>query len=534
MTPYNDGAMDWGKRFGALLVAVGLGAGLVLAPSPANAADFGLKLTLGRAVFWPGEHIANGSVSDSAACTADTCPTYPLTIAAGAARLRVAIDNPVRSNTFGLEVLDPAGKLAGSDATNNQFASEVLIAKPAAGVWTVRVVPQSVTDSGFRLRAKLERTVPKPPAGKVALLPNLKTVPAYEFGFIAPLNPANAAYPPDDVNPALDVAGIHPLSCALDESAPVALGGGGATKCLRLTSGPINVGSGAFDVLFDFVSGLTGGAVDPVTLQGPARQVIHYADGTVSERPAGTFSWHKTHAHFHTDQILTYELFKVDNVSTGAMKQTGAGTKSGFCPADQLFGDWNNFNQLPDGTFGEGDSASGSCFHPEGGQLGLSVGWGDVYRWQRPGQYVEFGGQGDGLYVVRTTADKYNQILEENETDNASYAYIRVTGEDVTTIERGQGLGPWDKTKVIFTGVGPAARELAAPTPIYLEETTAAVPVQVPAIVLSAEQLPKTGATNGTVLAALALATGVVLVTRRRLLTAAAPARSRRRRTTPR
>ncbi|MEY2467970.1 MAG: hypothetical protein QOF21_668, partial [Actinomycetota bacterium] len=336
--------MDWGKSLKAGLAALALSAAAAMTlTSPAAAGDMGLKLTLGRAVFWPGVHIADGAVSDAAACTTATCPTYPLDIAGGAARLRVAIDNPVRSNTFTLDVLDPSGKVAGSDSTDNQFASEVLIAKPAAGRWTVRVVPSSVTDSGFRLRAKLERVVPAKPAGKVAMLPNLKTVPPYEFGFIAPLNPANAAYPPDTVNPPMDVAGVHPMSCAADEMAPLAAGGGGATKCLRLTSGPINVGSGAFDVLFDFVSGLADRSVDAMTLQGPARQVIHYADGTTSERAAGTFSWHKTHAHFHTDQILTYELFKVDNASSGALHPAGAGTKSGFCPADQLFGDWNNF-----------------------------------------------------------------------------------------------------------------------------------------------------------------------------------------------
>jgi hypothetical protein len=521
--------MDWGNRIRAGLLALGLGAALVVVPSSsAGAVDFGLKLTLGRAVFWPGVHFESAAVSDDAACTTATCPTYPLTLAGGAARLRVAIDNPVRSDTWTLEVLDPSGKVVGSNATSNQFASEVFIDKPVAGTWTVRVVPTSVTNTSFRLRAKLERTIPANPTGKVALLPNLKTVPPYEFGFIAPLNPANAAYPPDTVNPPMDVAGVHPLSCAVDEMAPVAAGGGGAAKCLRLTSGPINVGSGPFDILFDFVSGLAGGTVDPVTLQGPARQVIHYADGSTSERAAGTFSWHKTHAHFHTDQIHTYELFKVDNPASGAIHPAGAGTKSGFCPADQLFGDWDHFTQLPDGTFGEGDSAGGSCFSPEGGQLGLSVGWGDIYRWQRPGQYVDFGGQTDGLYIVRTTADKYNKILEENETDNTSYAYIKVTGEDVTILERGQGADPWDKAKVVFTGNGPAAKSPAAPQPVYFEEAATATPAptKVAAVVINNEQLPRTGATAGEPLVILTVLAAAGVVLRRRILQA--PPRSSR------
>ena len=48
------------------------------------------------------------------------------------------------------------------------------------------------------------------------MLPDLRTVPPFEFGFVAPANPLNGAYPPDTANPPLDVAGVHPLSCAID------------------------------------------------------------------------------------------------------------------------------------------------------------------------------------------------------------------------------------------------------------------------------------------------------------------------------
>ena len=135
----------------------------------------------------------------------------------------------------------------------------------------------------------------------------------------------------------------------------------------------------------------------------------------------------------------------------------GTGTKSGFCPADQLFGDWWSFDQQERGYFGEGDNPTGNCFSPSDGLLGLTSGWGDVYRWQRPGQYVEFAGNGDGLYVVRATVDKANHILESNETDNTSYTLIRVVGRSVDIIERGRGRSPWDSHKVVYTGDGPAS-----------------------------------------------------------------------------
>ncbi|MGH2758361.1 MAG: hypothetical protein ACRDKJ_02250, partial [Actinomycetota bacterium] len=129
----------------------------------------------------------------------------------------------------------------------------------------------------------------------------------------------------------------------------------------------------------------------------------------------------------------------------------------GFCPADQLFADWHSFGQVPPGSYGEGDSAGGNCFSPSNGLIGLSVGWGDVYRWQRPGQYVDFGANGDGRYVVRATADKANHVLESDEADNSSYALIHVVGDSVRILERGRGSSHLDDEKLVYRGAGPAS-----------------------------------------------------------------------------
>ena len=446
--------MRWGT--GLIIGLFALAVGVV----PARGTETGVPLAVGQAMFWKGGYVTSGMVQDSSMCGSD-CPTWKLNVAPGGERLRVALDTPSREDTFGVELIDPSGSVVSSAATNNQFDAEAFAEKPTAGTWTIRVVPEQVSEAAFRMRAKLEGAPAALPAGHVAMLPNLKAVPPMEFGFLAPANPLNGAYPPDTVNPPLDVLGIHPFSCAPDEMAPVELGGGGARNCLRLTSGPINVGAGAFDMHFDLLGDMAAGkakasATMANIVQGPMYQAVHYSDHTVAMRPAGTYSFHTTHGHFHTDQILTYDLLAVTNPATGALKPQGSGTKSGFCPADQLFGTWRTFTQMPQGTFGEGDSATGNCFSPSQGVLGLTSGWGDVYRWQRPGQYVEFDG-GDGLYVVRTTVDKSNHVLEENENDNTSYAYIRVTGQHVDLLERGQGTDPWDTHKVVFRGAGPAS-----------------------------------------------------------------------------
>lgn len=126
----------------------------------------------------------------------------------------------------------------------------------------------------------------------------------------------------------------------------------------------------------------------------------------------------------------------------------GVGRKSGFCPLDQGYAEWTSFAQsLQDAVIEHQD---GDCLAATGiGAMGLSAGWGDFYRWQRPGQYVDFTGVGDGTYVVRTTVDIRDNVLESDETDNSSYALIEVTGDEVEVLERGYGDSPFDPDRRI-------------------------------------------------------------------------------------
>jgi hypothetical protein len=438
----------------------------LLAALPAAAAPAApLDLGSGQARFWIAGQIESGNLPDSSLCDVlAPCPEFALNVGAGGHRLRVAYDTPSRENSLRLELVAPDGKVTARNGSN-VFNAEVLVPRPGAGTWTVRVVPRGVSRAFVRLRAKLEATAEPHPAGRVAMLPNLRAVPPFEFGFAAPANPGNAAYPPDTVNPPLSAGGKEPVSCTADEMAPPELGGGGAHDCLRLTTGPINVGDGPFLKSFTFASDAAAGHLhsDGPYIRGDTRQVIVYSDGTTSTRPAGTYSFHTTHAHFHDDGILTYELFRVVGDS---LVPAGRGTKSGFCPADQLMGEWRRFTQEAPGFFGEGDTPTGSCYGAaDDGLLSLTRGWGDVYRWQRPGQYVEFSGNGDGYYVARATVDKGNTTLETNEADNASYSLIRVSGRRIELIERGQGLSHLDPAKTPFTGFGPASQDALGELP---------------------------------------------------------------------
>lgn len=424
-------------------------------------------LKRGDSTFWDGGTVLTTKVADAELCdVAGPCPTFELAIEGGARRLRVGIDTPERSDTFNIELFDPTGAMVASENNSNQFNSEAMVLDPVEGTWTVRIRPEDVTNASFRLRAKLESVLPEelPSApGHRPLLPNLRTVPPLEFTFAAPANPLNGVYPPDTVNPPLTVLGVSPISCTADESAPVELGGANSKKCLRFTSGPMNLGPGIYDMRFrlidDFIAGTA--ALNPSEalsriVVGPMDQIVYYSDDTTETVRAGTYSFHPVHAHFHDDYVLSFELYKVTDFARGGLERAGEGTKSGFCPADQLFADWFSFDQgyeVPGG-----DAALGNCSSPNDGVIGLSVGWGDVYRWQRPGMYVEFDGQDNGRYIVRSFVDANNHVLETNDTDNVSYAYVEIQGDSIDIIERGWGTDPWDPLKVVFDGPGPAQR----------------------------------------------------------------------------
>lgn len=405
---------------------------LTLVGSPVAGAppkDPPLKVSKGAPAFWFGARLVGpASVLDSggAGCSKERCRTYTLVVAERADQLRVAIDVPMRDQSFELSVKPPQGQ-ARRIVNSNSYNAELAFADVRPGTYEVTVRARQGTDSLFRMRAALldDRKEPK---SKALLLPNLKAIPPFEFGFVAPANPLNGLYPSDDVNPPLAVGPVAPVSCAADETAE-----GGAVRCLRFSTGPANAGRGPFVVELEGGGGASARS-------GDAFQVIERGDGSTTRRPAGTWEYHYTHGHNHYSEILTYLLFEVVDAKTGRLKLSNPGVKSGFCPADQSFADWRSFDQEPQ------FSSSGNC----SSRLGLSTGWGDVYRWQRPGQYVEFSDHGDGLYLVQSIVDLNGWVKESDETDNVAYALIEVAGDEVTIVERGQGRSPWDEDKREF------------------------------------------------------------------------------------
>jgi hypothetical protein len=390
-------------------------------------------LKSGAAVFWAGsrvggymDRVSGLPSSVSAECIeAGRCYSYDLKLAGKGERLRVAIDVPERRDSFRVYAIDPKGSST-SMINTNAFNAELFVPKPSMGMWRIVVAPLTADYSTFRLRAKLEKTAYSPPNSAKYWAPNLIVPRLWEFGFVSPVTGVSG-WSMDDANPALSAGGVAPFSCSFDE-----VQSDHAQRCLRFSFQLANAGPGNFDVRFD-----TSG--DPV--HGKMVQCVERPGKAPFARDAGEYVFHEIHGHYHYQDVVLHQLFRVTDRKRGTMVIAGKGAKLGYHPADQSFADWDRFVQGESGTSAD----AGNCYEGSNQQIGLSRGWGDAYRWQRPGNYVEFGDNPDGYYVVRTTADPTHHVLESNEDDNLGYAYVKVLGDSVQLIEQGRGASPWDK-----------------------------------------------------------------------------------------
>lgn len=437
----------------AACASVGL---LVGAPAALAASPTAAKLDRGESAFWRAPYVGEAHLGGSSDCaTSDACSSFRVKVRSGRAwRLRVALDQADPSNDYLLEVRDPAGELAASATTTTElglshhYDIELFVAEPAAGAWTVTVVPRNVVHGAPRLRAKLERE-PAEPKRRTKLVPNLAADPPWDLGFVAPL-PQIASF---HVSSAAEIAlGMHgvdaslfgqPLaSCLPEESIEQ-----GAQRCLRFSSGVANSGDGAFHVVGETPLEEAAGLVN-----GPLTQRVHRSDGSHVEHPAGDYTLHQVHLHYHVADLATFRLFRVAGVRR--LERTGAGLKEGFCLANNKMTTFRRFIQDDPAEFADADCLP--SVDDEGDfQFAEAIvpGWEDVYDWQTSGQYVDFDSNPDGRYLLRMKVNNAGTFVESDRSDDVAYTYFQVTGDVVRPLERGRGRSPWDPDKVVLDSV---------------------------------------------------------------------------------
>ena len=389
----------------ALMLAVAL-------PAAAKGSVVG-RLGLGDSAFWNGTRVERSSGNN---CAGEMkCFDYFLEIV-DRGQLRLAIDSIDGDDYYVMRLFHPSDNQVASDSP---IYSAELYAYVSPGTWRVRVEARNVTDGLFRMRAKLGRPefIGPDRGPRRALLPNLRLLPPFKFTF---------------ESPGWTAAG-NASGCTEDEIVEHR-----PARCLRFSLGPANFGDGPLELRYEELEG--------VVTAGKIYQRIRYSDGSSKEREAGEFQYHAAHGHFHHAGFGSLELLRVTDPKTGAMKPAGEGPKQGFCMAPYVIVDWRSFNNDRAGT------ANANCFEftpATGSHMGLDRGWADIYDWYLSGNYVEFGNNTDGLYVVRSMTDANRDILETDESDNWGYAYIRVSGDDIRVLERGYGKSPWDPDKIV-------------------------------------------------------------------------------------
>ena len=363
----------------------------------------GYSLSPGEAVFWDGPFIESASGESW---------TYEVKVEGPAYRLRIGFDHPDVEDNFQIAISSPDGNVVGSLGPGaGLYSAEYLRLDPQVGTWTIRVTASEVGQSSFRLRAKLESREPSLGTKLGTVLPNLQVLPPHAASFLMPVTNGATA----DRSIWVDLAGresCHPEEHAEDQ----------AVRCLRFAFGIRNTGLGPLELY-----ARDGNQVNDSTLF----QRIHRADETWYEREIGIARYHKTHAHNHHHDAVALQLYAVSDRKTGALEPSGGKHFKGFAHRDELLRDWEHFYP----TW----SKAG---------FGLLAGWADIYEWDRPGNYIDFGLNGDGYYLIRMWADPRKGAFESNEKDNVGYTYFKVEGSEVTLLEAGRGTDPWDRCKI--------------------------------------------------------------------------------------
>ncbi len=225
---------------------------------------------------------------------------------------------------------------------------------------------------------------------------------------LAPSRPAHAA---SDRLPDLKMANFQDLRVQKTPD---------GRRLLRFSSIVVNKGVGRFEA--------RGQRPSTATSTMTVRQRIYNDAGGYRSVPTDAIMYYSGdgHDHWHVRDLQRFTLTRLDN---GV--KVGTGAKRGFCFFDNYrYGSTRNpFYTLAGGACGSyGDLRV---------RMGLSVGWGDIYTWDLPGQYINITQLTAGNYRLRGVADPSNWFQETNNTNNRTWVDLRITSNGVTVLRHG-------------------------------------------------------------------------------------------------
>jgi hypothetical protein len=188
---------------------------------------------------------------------------------------------------------------------------------------------------------------------------------------------------------------------------------------LRFTTVIVNAGPGRFE--------LRGSRPDTTTARMSIRQRISNTSGTyrtIDIPRSSTYMFYAGdgHNHWHVYKLQRFHIYPLDaNGNEGDLK--GIGAKTGFC-----FFDNTKYNLTLPGAPQTPYYTNCGTSQSLNVKMGLSVGWGDKYGATLAYQWIKINGLRDGNYRVRVIADPYNWFSETNNSNNATWTNIRLSG----------------------------------------------------------------------------------------------------------
>jgi hypothetical protein len=374
-----------------------------------------------------------------------TCKEFTFTTD-GRAPMLVSIRDTKHSTDdgFDLSVYDPDGKLVDTGNGIGADGQAIAVPHPTGGTYTIVVTftyeyqPDAAYDGEVRRMAPRTWRPAKPTCGITVsgitgcfVLPALQAVPAFNLHVdgLPPAASTPLGFP-------LPVSAPTSNSCYVDESLGVTQPSVGTvqqpvTRCLRFTTNVRNVGAGAFRVQIPWLVAGSGGspvASGFVPGQCQAEQVIPTTKGTTVTRPAGPCLFHAIHAHFHYGDLVSFALYKVTaDGRTGG--QIGTSNKESFCLADDEYFGFGT----PGPNGARGYVGQPGCNLPANPppqvtvEMGVSPGWGDVYTWDTPGQFVDISTTPDGTYDVIEKTNPTGSILVAGPQQTCSRTRLELT-----------------------------------------------------------------------------------------------------------
>jgi len=425
-------------RFRATLAAVAaVVAGLVAPALHAHAGDLG-TLTLDAAhssVSWHGTGVNPAAGYGPPACLAQApvnCDVVHLDVELPAGTfgandgVLVSLRWATDFDQYNLYVTDPNGILLAEGTDVDSNAQAVLLKQPQNGVYTVSVVPFYTTfaqDTTYQASAAVWHDPDAQLAAGTRLLPQLWTMPPSNFhiGDVPPIpsNPTGWRWTPD---------GTFSNSCYLDETVDY-----GSTRCLRFDNDIRNVGDGALILRFKWD--------ENIATQCEMEQEITVIDSAPIDRNAGPCIFHPQHLHFHYQNMAWYQLFAVDARGIAGGAPVAKSYKLGFCAID--VDDWA-FGGAPSSMRARRYSFP-TCNVPNNiptsnpavwEYMGISPGWGDIYTWDLPAQYLDVSNVHDGVYELVSRANPDGGLWEARTGLETGITCIRITGNTVTTLQQ--------------------------------------------------------------------------------------------------